>query len=209
MDKALARKRARSAGRPGSRSEQEQLLPNQQHSDFAPELLLESISVRGPVIESWFSCHPPGCLKRDNDPRLSLLIHLNSKGCATPASLQDAEFNSVCKTKTTQCPRWPQASPREAGAFCPRLIENYTLCFIRDLVYPKTLKPLLNGGVAQLVEHLLCKQGVIGSNPFTSTIQINQACASGLFLCLQLKPQAPSPPLGVTGSTARSTFRKQ
>jgi hypothetical protein len=26
------------------------------------------------------------------------------------------------------------------------------------------------GGVAQLVEHLLCKQGVIGSNPFTSTI---------------------------------------
>ena len=29
------------------------------------------------------------------------------------------------------------------------------------------------GGVAQLVEHLLCKQGVIGSNPFTSTIQTN------------------------------------
>ena len=26
-----------------------------------------------------------------------------------------------------------------------------------------------NGGVAQLGEHLLCKQGVIGSNPFTST----------------------------------------
>ncbi len=25
------------------------------------------------------------------------------------------------------------------------------------------------GGVAQLGEHLLCKQGVIGSNPFTST----------------------------------------
>ena len=25
------------------------------------------------------------------------------------------------------------------------------------------------GGIAQLVEHLLCKQGVIGSNPFTST----------------------------------------
>ena len=24
------------------------------------------------------------------------------------------------------------------------------------------------GGVAQLVEHLLCKQGVIGSNPFAS-----------------------------------------
>ena len=28
-----------------------------------------------------------------------------------------------------------------------------------------------HGGIAQLVEHLLCKQGVIGSNPFTSTTQ--------------------------------------
>ena len=28
-----------------------------------------------------------------------------------------------------------------------------------------------NGGVAQLGEHLLCKQGVIGSIPFTSTKQ--------------------------------------
>ena len=27
----------------------------------------------------------------------------------------------------------------------------------------------INGGVAQLGEHLLCKQGVIGSIPFTST----------------------------------------
>ena len=27
------------------------------------------------------------------------------------------------------------------------------------------------GGVAQLGEHLLCKQGVIGSIPFTSTIR--------------------------------------
>ena len=27
-----------------------------------------------------------------------------------------------------------------------------------------------SGGVAQLGEHLLCKQGVIGSIPFTSTI---------------------------------------
>ncbi len=26
------------------------------------------------------------------------------------------------------------------------------------------------GGVAQMGEHLLCKQGVIGSIPFTSTI---------------------------------------
>ena len=28
------------------------------------------------------------------------------------------------------------------------------------------------GGVAQLGEHLLCKQGVIGSIPFTSTIDV-------------------------------------
>ena len=28
--------------------------------------------------------------------------------------------------------------------------------------------PVFNGGLAQLVEHLLCKQGVIGSNPLAS-----------------------------------------
>ena len=28
----------------------------------------------------------------------------------------------------------------------------------------------VNGGIAQLVEHLPCKLGVIGSNPITSTI---------------------------------------
>ena len=30
------------------------------------------------------------------------------------------------------------------------------------------------GGVAQLGEHLLCKQGVIGSIPFTSTIDVER-----------------------------------
>ena len=34
----------------------------------------------------------------------------------------------------------------------------------------RTRRPA-HGGIAQLVEHLLCKQGVIGSNPFTSTIR--------------------------------------
>ena len=29
--------------------------------------------------------------------------------------------------------------------------------------------PEIYGGIAQLGEHLLCKQGVIGSNPFIST----------------------------------------
>ena len=30
--------------------------------------------------------------------------------------------------------------------------------------------PLINGGLAQLGEHLLCKQGVVGSIPSSSTI---------------------------------------
>ena len=30
---------------------------------------------------------------------------------------------------------------------------------------------LLDGGIAQLGEHLLCKQGVNGSIPFTSTMR--------------------------------------
>ena len=33
------------------------------------------------------------------------------------------------------------------------------------------------GGVAQLGEHLLCKQGVIGSNPFISTSPADEAMA--------------------------------
>ena len=32
-----------------------------------------------------------------------------------------------------------------------------------------------NGGVAQLGEHLPCKQGVKGSNPFISTIAMSNA----------------------------------
>ena len=46
-------------------------------------------------------------------------------------------------------------------------------CYIVFRVPRGTLKveesELSHGGIAQLVEHLLCKQGVIGSNPFTST----------------------------------------
>ncbi len=38
----------------------------------------------------------------------------------------------------------------------------------------------VSGGVAQLGEHLLCKQGVIGSNPFTS-IQCRFAVLSDRF----------------------------
>jgi hypothetical protein len=38
----------------------------------------------------------------------------------------------------------------------------------------------LIGGVAQLGEHLLCKQGVIGSIPFTSTTLLAARAAFGL-----------------------------
>ena len=38
--------------------------------------------------------------------------------------------------------------------------------------------PLRSGGVAQLGEHLLCKQGVIGSNPFTSTTSLRMTVVS-------------------------------
>ena len=37
----------------------------------------------------------------------------------------------------------------------------------------------LNGGIAQLVEHLLCKQGVAGSSPTTSTT--SESAYSALF----------------------------
>ena len=38
------------------------------------------------------------------------------------------------------------------------------------MLYMYTVSCIRSGGVAQLGEHLPCKQGVIGSNPFTSTI---------------------------------------
>ena len=38
------------------------------------------------------------------------------------------------------------------------------------------LSPDHRGGVAQLGEHLLCKQGVVGSSPITSTISSGYPC---------------------------------
>jgi hypothetical protein len=40
---------------------------------------------------------------------------------------------------------------------------------VRSIVQVYPGPPSLLGGVAQLGEHLLCKQEVIGSNPFAST----------------------------------------
>ena len=40
----------------------------------------------------------------------------------------------------------------------------------RAFIFAKKAKRVKgDGGIAQLVEHLPCKQGVIGSNPITST----------------------------------------
>ena len=42
------------------------------------------------------------------------------------------------------------------------------------------------GAVAQLGEHLLCKQGVVGSNPSSSTIFNKASCIQGVLLWLEL-----------------------
>ena len=42
-------------------------------------------------------------------------------------------------------------------------------CIYFDITVRKGVN--IFGGIAQLVEHLPCKQGVIGSNPITSTIK--------------------------------------
>ena len=39
-----------------------------------------------------------------------------------------------------------------------------------ESLYRINSRPYLSGAVAQLVEHLLCKQGVVGSTPISSTI---------------------------------------
>ena len=57
-----------------------------------------------------------------------------------------------------------------AGSFAS-FVEHYMVLKVLEALSKghKDEKPA-HGGIAQLVEHLLCKQGVIGSNPFTSTI---------------------------------------
>ena len=44
------------------------------------------------------------------------------------------------------------------------------LSFGGAFIFAENEAKIENGGIAQLVEHLPCKQGVIGSNPITSTI---------------------------------------
>ena len=54
----------------------------------------------------------------------------------------------------------------------------------------------IGGGVAQLGEHLLCKQGVIGSNPFTSIpLGVNRESVSSQRR-FGIRPVQGSPPIG-------------
>ena len=50
---------------------------------------------------------------------------------------------------------------------------SFLFVFNKKYAFPKVVEGIYfrkgEGGIAQLVEHLPCKQGVIGSNPITST----------------------------------------
>ena len=48
---------------------------------------------------------------------------------------------------------------------------------ILETVWESRWLPDSHGGIAQLGEHLPCKQGVKGSNPFISTIAMSNACS--------------------------------
>ena len=52
------------------------------------------------------------------------------------------------------------------GAQC---METFVVQFSKIIGSLKKREPMRNGGVAQLGEHLPCKQGVMGSNPIIST----------------------------------------
>ena len=52
-------------------------------------------------------------------------------------------------------------------------MERYRQWLISDIVSGCQLQEIF-GGVAQLGEHLLCKQGVIGSIPFISTSSLER-----------------------------------
>jgi hypothetical protein len=57
-----------------------------------------------------------------------------------------------------------------------------------------TVRPNGAGALAQLVEHLLCKQGVNGSNPLSSTIFWISRDEDKIFRCLTTADLADLPP---------------
>ena len=71
---------------------------------------------------------------------------------------------------------------------------------ILETVWESRWLPDPYGGIAQLGEHLPCKQGVKGSNPFISTIAMSDNCtgdqARCKFTCMRAR---------ATGQLVRST----
>ena len=54
---------------------------------------------------------------------------------------------------------------------------------ILETVWESRWLPDSHGGIAQLGEHLPCKQGVKGSNPFISTVAMSNAQTNGQARC--------------------------
>ena len=58
---------------------------------------------------------------------------------------------------------------------CMRLAESFGSLLLFNCQDSILKDKYPNGGVAQLGEHLPCKQGVMGSNPIISTSQLEKA----------------------------------
>ena len=72
--------------------------------------------------------------------------------------------------KTGFIERWVQTKKPRNCVFIDRLRSAQFNLFSSTSIPPRETGTLGKGGLAQLVERLLCKQNVNGSNPLTSTI---------------------------------------
>jgi hypothetical protein len=77
-------------------------------------------------------------------------------------------FESRC---SDQCNSSLHASPSRSGGIGRRT----RLKIVRETVPVRVRPPGPCGGIAQLGEHLPCKQGVVGSNPSTSTMFLDSS----------------------------------
>ena len=68
---------------------------------------------------------------------------------------------------------------------------------------------ILIGGVAQLGERLLCKQEVIGSNPFTSTTVATRLRPGDRRCVSHAESTGKAAPRGTTGATAKAVVAAQ
>jgi hypothetical protein len=81
---------------------------------------------------------------------------------------------AVCASLLPSVGLWARRAPCQPAGASSSAGQSARLISVRSEVQILPGPPLLahhawNGGVAQLGERLLCKQEVIGSNPFTST----------------------------------------